>query len=146
MIKHITWLLLFIGSSIILYSQDNLLDNYSQSISPTEISWITIGDLSGITWNKENNRLYMIENGNGTIWVSDYSFNVIRTIEGGSFGDTEDMAHLSGNEFAIVTEAGFKSVLWNATNDYGKPVSAGVYLYQIQAGDFVQTKKMVLLK
>jgi len=43
-------------------------------------------------------------------------------------------------------DAGFKSVIWNATNDYGKPVSAGVYLYQIQAGDFVQTKKMVLLK
>jgi flagellar hook assembly protein FlgD len=43
-------------------------------------------------------------------------------------------------------DAGFKSVLWNATNDYGKPVSAGVYLYQIQAGDFVQTRKMVLLK
>jgi hypothetical protein len=43
-------------------------------------------------------------------------------------------------------DAGFKSVLWNATNDYGKPVSAGVYLYKIQAGEFVQTKKMVLLK
>jgi hypothetical protein len=38
------------------------------------------------------------------------------------------------------------SLQWNATNDYGKPVSAGVYLYQIQAGEFVQTKKMVLLK
>lgn len=43
-------------------------------------------------------------------------------------------------------DAGFKSVIWDATNDYGKPVSAGVYLYQIQAGEFVQTKKMVLLK
>ena len=43
-------------------------------------------------------------------------------------------------------DAGFKSVIWNATNDYGEPVSAGVYLYQIQAGEFVQTKKMVLLK
>jgi flagellar hook assembly protein FlgD len=42
--------------------------------------------------------------------------------------------------------AGFKSIIWNATNDYGKPVSAGVYLYQIQADEFVQTKKMVLLK
>jgi hypothetical protein len=42
--------------------------------------------------------------------------------------------------------AGFKSVIWNATNNYGKPVSAGVYLYKIQAGEFVQTKKMVLLK
>jgi len=42
--------------------------------------------------------------------------------------------------------AGYKSVIWDATNDYGKPVSAGVYLYQIRAGEFVQTKKMVVLK
>jgi len=43
-------------------------------------------------------------------------------------------------------EAGYKSVQWNATNMHGKPVSAGVYLYQIRAGEFVQTRKMVLLK
>jgi hypothetical protein len=43
-------------------------------------------------------------------------------------------------------DAGYKSVIWNATNDYGKPVSAGLYLYQIQAGEYMQTKKMVLLK
>ena len=43
-------------------------------------------------------------------------------------------------------DAGFKSIIWNATNDYGKPVSAGIYLYQIQAGEYMQTKKMVLLK
>ena len=43
-------------------------------------------------------------------------------------------------------DSGFKSVIWDATNDYGKPVSAGVYLYKIQAGEFVQTRKMVLLK
>jgi len=34
----------------------------------------------------------------------------------------------------------------DATNDYGKPVSAGIYLYQIQAGEYISTKKMVLLK
>ena len=43
-------------------------------------------------------------------------------------------------------EAGYRSVQWNATDMHGKPVSAGVYLYQIRAGGFVQTKKMVLLK
>ena len=43
-------------------------------------------------------------------------------------------------------QAGFKSVQWNATDSMGRSVSAGVYLYQIQAGEYVQTKKMVLLK
>ena len=42
--------------------------------------------------------------------------------------------------------AGYKSIQWNATNSFGKPVSAGVYLYQIRAGEFIQTKKMVVLK
>jgi len=41
---------------------------------------------------------------------------------------------------------GYRSLQWNATNNIGQPVSAGVYLYKIQAGEFVQTKKMVLLK
>jgi hypothetical protein len=45
-----------------------------------------------------------------------------------------------------VQGAGYRSVQWNATNSFGKPVSAGVYLYQIRAGEFVQTRKMVLLK
>jgi len=42
--------------------------------------------------------------------------------------------------------AGYKSVQWNGINDAGQPVSAGLYLYTIQAGEFRQTKKMVLLK
>ena len=41
---------------------------------------------------------------------------------------------------------GHKSVQWNATNYQGQPVSAGVYLYSIEAGEFRQTKKMILLK
>jgi flagellar hook assembly protein FlgD len=42
--------------------------------------------------------------------------------------------------------AGYKSIQWNATNNAGQPVSAGLYLYTIEAGAFRQTKKMVLLK
>ena len=43
-------------------------------------------------------------------------------------------------------DTGYRSVIWDATNDYGKLVSAGIYLYQIQAGEYIQTKKMLLLK
>jgi len=43
-------------------------------------------------------------------------------------------------------DAGYRSIIWDATNDYGRPVSAGIYLYQIQAGEYISTKKMVLLK
>jgi len=42
--------------------------------------------------------------------------------------------------------AGYKSIKWNATNDAGSPVSAGIYIYMIQAGEFRQVRKMVLLK
>ena len=49
----------------------------------------------------------------------------------------------------LVNEAqnsGYKSIQWDATNYQGQPVSAGVYIYRIEAGDFRQTKKMILLK
>jgi len=41
---------------------------------------------------------------------------------------------------------GYKSILWDGTNDHGHSMSTGVYLYSIQAGNYVRTKKMVLLK
>ena len=42
--------------------------------------------------------------------------------------------------------AGYRNIRWNATNHLGQAVSAGLYIYTIRAGDFRQTKKMVLLK
>ena len=46
----------------------------------------------------------------------------------------------------INTPAGTHSITWNAANQNGQPLSAGVYLYQMISKDFVQTRKMVLLK
>jgi len=42
--------------------------------------------------------------------------------------------------------AGVNSIVWDGTNDHGQPVSAGIYIYQLQAGGFLQTRKMILLK
>ena len=43
-------------------------------------------------------------------------------------------------------QAGTYQVIWNGTNDSGRQVSSGVYFYRMQAGEFVQTRKMVLVK
>jgi hypothetical protein len=42
--------------------------------------------------------------------------------------------------------AGIKTVNWNGTNQFGEPVSSGVYLYRLKAGNHIQTRKMMLLK
>jgi len=42
--------------------------------------------------------------------------------------------------------SGMHRVVWDGTDSFGKSVGAGVYLYQIQASGFTQTRKMLLLK
>jgi len=42
--------------------------------------------------------------------------------------------------------AGFHSVMWNGTNEKGNPLSTGMYIYQINAGEFHSVRKLVLMK
>ena len=43
-------------------------------------------------------------------------------------------------------DAGFKSIYWDGRDDSGRLVSAGVYIYELVAGSFVATRKMVMMK
>jgi len=43
-------------------------------------------------------------------------------------------------------EEGIYSVSWKGENDMGGPVASGVYFYRIQAGDFISTRRMLLLR
>ncbi len=42
--------------------------------------------------------------------------------------------------------AGFKTAIWDGTNQYGEKVASGIYIYRIKAAEFVQSKKMILMK
>jgi len=42
--------------------------------------------------------------------------------------------------------AGYHRAVWDATDDLGRPLSGGLYIYRIQAGGYSKTMKMVLLK
>jgi hypothetical protein len=41
---------------------------------------------------------------------------------------------------------GIKTVVWDGTNNSGTVVTSGIYIYVLKAGDYRDTKKMVLLK
>ena len=55
-----------------------------------------------------------------------------------------------GQQIGTLTDsqysAGFHSVHWDGKDGNGSHVSSGVYLYQIQAGEFSQVKKMSLIR
>lgn len=49
---------------------------------------------------------------------------------------------LTDDEF----QAGTHSLPWDGTNYRGKTASTGLYFYRITSGDYVESKKMLLLK
>jgi hypothetical protein len=57
---------------------------------------------------------------------------------------------IMGSEVTTLEEnslpAGTYQITWDGTDRYGRAVSTGVYLYRIEAGNYSQTKKMLLLK
>jgi L-ascorbate metabolism protein UlaG (beta-lactamase superfamily) len=58
--------------------------------------------------------------------------------------------NLLGQEIKILKNnfqnAGEYSVVWNATDDTGKPVSSGIYLYRLETDEKTYQKKMALIR
>jgi flagellar hook assembly protein FlgD len=42
--------------------------------------------------------------------------------------------------------AGRYQVSWDGRDDSGRQLSSGIYIYRLQAGGFVQSRKLLLLK
>lgn len=73
------------------------------------------------------------------------------TVPGGYGADVRiEVFDISGRLVSTLVdqyrEPGSYSVFWEGTDSYGARVSSGVYFYRMSAGEFVQTRKMVLLK
>ncbi|MFQ6092079.1 MAG: FlgD immunoglobulin-like domain containing protein, partial [bacterium] len=45
-----------------------------------------------------------------------------------------------------VKEPGYYTVTWDGRNERGDEVPSGVYFYRMTAGDFTDTKRMVVMK
>ena len=43
-------------------------------------------------------------------------------------------------------DAGSYTVSWDGKNQHSQPVASGMYIYQLRAGEFIQSRKMLFLK
>jgi hypothetical protein len=61
-----------------------------------------------------------------------------------------DIVNISGQLVRTLVDGaqsqGRHTVVWDGRDGGGKRVSAGVYLYRLRAGGFIETKKMMLLQ
>ena len=52
------------------------------------------------------------------------------------------LGHLSAGNYVESS----KAIYWDGRSENGEQVFPGTYFYQLQAGDYTKTKKMVILK
>ena len=68
-----------------------------------------------------------------TLTIYDAMGQVVRTLD-------------VGHQVAAVYETRSKAIYWDGRNKNGEAVASGVYFYQLQAGDYSATRKMLIVK
>jgi hypothetical protein len=104
------------ASKPLIPSQSELLQNYPNPFNPE--TWIPY------TLSKKAHVIVKIYNISGQL---------VRVLD---LGEQEAGMYVSKE----------KAAYWDGKNDEGEDVASGVYFYQIHAGDYVSTKRMVVIK
>ena len=69
----------------------------------------------------------------GTARIYDVTGKQIRIIE---------LGHIAAGNYVEIN----KAIYWDGKTEDGEQVSSGTYFYQIEAGDYTEIRKMVILK
>ena len=130
-----------IGDHFYVVTAVDIHENESEYSDPVSVTLLSLLDVNGLPENYTLHQNFpnpfnptttlrydLPEDAMTTIVVYDMMGRLVQTL-------------VSGNK-----AAGYHSLKWDATNKYGAPVSAGVYIYSIQAGNHRDIKKMILLK
>ena len=97
-------------------NQNQLLANYPHPLKPE-------------TWSP----FQLAQDSTVTAKIYDVTGKQIRMIE---------LGHVTAGNYVEVNRA----IYWDGKTDIGEQVSSGTYFYQIEAGDYTDTRKMVILK
>ena len=97
-------------------NQNQLLANYPHPFKPE-------------TWRP----FQLAQDSTVTAKIYDVTGKQIRMIE---------LGHVTAGNYVEVNRA----IYWDGKTDIGEQVSSGTYFYQIEAGDYTDTRKMVMLK
>ena len=99
-----------------LPTQTQLLANYPNPFNPE--TWIPF---------------QLAQDSTVTARIYDVTGKQIRTIE---------LGHIAAGNYVESS----KAIYWDGRTDTGEQVSSGTYFYQIEAGDYTEIRKMVILK
>ena len=99
-----------------------LLGNYPNPFNPT----------TTIKFRIENSELRIEGRGESITSVKIEIFNIkgqkLRSLVNGDYREGEH------------------SVIWNGTDDHNSPVTSGIYFYRFTTDNYIETKKMLLIK
>ena len=102
--------------SIVIPTEFALLQNFPNPFNPE--TWIPY---------------QLPQNANVTIWIYNANGQLVRTL---SVGNRSIGAYVTKESAAY----------WDGKDSLGENVASGVYFYQLQAGEFRATRKMIIMK